>query len=446
MLASQLAVVLHQRKFSSRIFTLNRPEKHNALNLDMVRNITPQLQAWNESDLCKVIIIKGTGSKAFCAGGDVREVIELAEREKRQYPQRNQSLNALKFFKEEYQLNHLIATLDKPFVAFMNGITMGGGVGLSVHAPFRVATENTVFAMPETQIGFFPDVGGSFFLPRMDGEIGTYLALTGAYLNGYDVFQSGIATHYVPSERLDNLEERLSELESDDYEVINSAIEDFVGDPVNRSYFISGETRKSIDRIFSHNTFENIISALEKENTSWAVETKNKILQMSPTSLKVTLSLMRKGRKLGIADCFQMEYRLAQKFLEKSDFVEGVTARLINKTSPKWNPPSLEEISDKDIEEFYLKSPVLSSLNLLNPRSYERYPFAQFALPSEEEVKKVVTGENRDVGSLALTKPEVLDFFLKDRNGKIGVREKILEILARKTRTLGGSDSLQWDS
>ncbi|CAG8762771.1 1871_t:CDS:2, partial [Racocetra persica] len=156
------ADVLHKRIFGSRIFILNRPTAYNALDLSMIRKITPQLQAWNESDLCKVIILKATGNKAFCAGGDVKRVIENVEHGEGQH--------AIKFFEEEYQLNHLIATLDKPFVSFLDGITMGGGVGLSVHAPFRVATENTVFAMPETKIGFFPDVGGSFFLPRMDGE------------------------------------------------------------------------------------------------------------------------------------------------------------------------------------------------------------------------------------------------------------------------------------
>ncbi|CAG8503292.1 10539_t:CDS:2 [Ambispora leptoticha] len=423
-LASQLAVVIHRRKFGGRFTILNRPEKYNALNLEMIRSITPQLQAWNESNLCKVIILKATGSKAFCAGGDVR---------------------AATFFEEEYQLNHLLATLDKPFVALMNGITMGGGVGLSVHAPFRVATENTVFAMPETHIGFFPDVGGSFFLPRMDGETGTYLALTGTRLKGIDVFLSGVATHYIPSERLPYLEERLCELESDDHEVINAAIEDYVAEPDNETrYSLSGDIRNSIDRL---NTVEEIVAVLEKENTPWAKETRDIILKMSPTSLKVTLHLMRVGKNLGIADCFNLEYRLAQKFLEKSDFAEGVTARLIEKRdSPNWNPQTLEQISDEEIENFYFKSPAHSNtLNLLNPRTFISYPHARLGLPTESDIKKVVTGQNRDVGPMAMTKREIVDFFLKERKGKIGTREKVMEVLDRKTRSADdGNDCVRW--
>ncbi|CAG8724109.1 18757_t:CDS:2, partial [Racocetra fulgida] len=273
--------------------------------------------AWNESDLCKVIILKATGNKAFCAGGDVK--------------QQGEGQHAIKFFEEEYQLNHLIATLDKPFVSFLD---VGGGVGLSVHAPFRVATENTVFAMPETKIGFFPDVGGSFFLPRMDGEVGTYLALTGASLKGLDVFLSGIATHYVPSQRLPLLENRLSEIECDDHEVINAAIEEFVAEHNHdHSYALGGNVRKSIDRV------EDILKALEQENSNWSRKTINTILQMSPTSLK-----------------------------EKSDFARGVKHLLVEKekTPPKWDPPSLEEVFDVDIDEFYFNPSGTQELELLN--------------------------------------------------------------------------------
>ncbi|KAJ1539740.1 hypothetical protein HK096_000403, partial [Nowakowskiella sp. JEL0078] len=165
----------HRKLRSARLFLLNRPEKLNALNLDMVYQIYPQLEAWEASDLCKVIIFMAQeGSRAFCSGGDVAEVIRRAKEGK----------DALKFFEEEYKVNHLIGTLSKPVAAIISGITMGGGAGLSVHAPFRIATETTVFAMPETLIGYFPDVGTTFFLPKLDGELGTYLGLTGAQLKG----------------------------------------------------------------------------------------------------------------------------------------------------------------------------------------------------------------------------------------------------------------------
>ncbi|CAG8435187.1 4601_t:CDS:2 [Funneliformis mosseae] len=407
----------------------------------MVRNMTPQLQAWNESHLCKVIILKAR-EKAFCAGGDVKRVVELATKEKNG----EDDLRALQFFEEEYQLNHLIATIDKPFVALMNGITMGGGVGLSVHAPFRVATEETVFAMPETNIGFFPDVGGSFFLPRMDGEVGTYLALTGARLRGIDVFLSGIATHYVPLNRLSHLEDRLSELESDDHEVINAAIEDFVAEPEqNHIYALGGNIRKAIDRCFKSNTVESIIDALSKEeDKTWSNSVIDTLSKMSPTSLKVTLKELRKGKQMVITDCFKMEYKLAQKILERSDFIEGVTARLVEKRKPVWNPSKLEDISDDAIENFYFESSEKHHLNLLNIRSFENYPYSRFALPTEEEIRKVVTGETPDAGSVSMTQQEIVDFFLKDRKSKIGVREKVMEVLNRKTTQIDNHEGLKW--
>ncbi|CAG8653964.1 7404_t:CDS:2 [Acaulospora morrowiae] len=428
------ADVIQRRVLGSRVFILNRPEVYNALNLSMIRNMTPQLQVWNESDLCKVIILKSTGNTFFCSGGDVKHVINQEPSE------------AAKFFEEEYQLNHLIATLHKPFVSFLNGITMGGGVGLSVHAPFRVATEETIFAMPEAKIGFFPDVGGSFFLPRMDGEVGTYLALTGARLSGLDVFFSGIATHYVPSYRLPLLEVRLSELESDDHEIINAAIEEFVAECDEKHiYSLGGEIRKSIDRCFNKDTVEEIIDALEKENTDWSKKTIETISLMSPTSLKVTLMELRRGKKMVITDCFKMEYGLAQKFLEKSDFKTGVKAVLIDKIKekPKWDPSTLKDITLQDIENYYF-SDSNSKLELLKNISYENYPFSRFNLPSEEEIRKVVTGETPDAGSMSMTQQEVVDFFMKDRKGKIGVREKVLEVLNRKTIVKKGQEDLTW--
>ncbi|KAJ1552559.1 hypothetical protein HK405_010859, partial [Cladochytrium tenue] len=175
--------VLARRVQNLRVFILNRPSALNALSTEMVQLMTPQLKAWDESDLCKVILLMAaSGSRAFCAGGDVKDIVLKAKTRREE-----ELAAALKFFEQEYQLNHLIGTLKKPFISLMDGITMGGGVGLSVHAPFRIVTENTVFAMPESVIGLFPDVGGSFFLPRLDGELGTYLGLTGHRLKSTEV-------------------------------------------------------------------------------------------------------------------------------------------------------------------------------------------------------------------------------------------------------------------
>jgi len=247
--------VLHRKQFTGRTFILNRPKAYNALNLDMIRNIAPQLLAWEQSDICKVIIMKSNHPKAFCAGGDVKIVAEAGQRKEP---------DAATFFKEEYALNYQIATLKTPLVVLIDGITMGGGVGLSVHAPFRVATEKTVFAMPETAIGLFPDVGGSFFLPRLDGELGTYLGLTGQTLKGQDVMRAGIATHYMPSERLSALEDRLSELDNMDHEVVNQALEEFSAES-NLEPFILDPYKNIIDRCFKYDTIKEIIDALEKE-------------------------------------------------------------------------------------------------------------------------------------------------------------------------------------
>ncbi|KAF9997828.1 hypothetical protein BGZ80_009974 [Entomortierella chlamydospora] len=430
------ADVLHRKHLSSRTFILNRPKSLNALNLSMVRNMTPQLQAWDASDLCKVIVIKGAGGKAFCAGGDVRLVVEQAMAQKQD--------EGLTFFAEEYKLNHMIATLKTPFVAILDGITMGGGVGLSVHAPFRIATEKTLFAMPETKIGLFPDVGGSFFLPRLDGETGTYLGLVGTQLKGIDTVFAGIATHYVPSERLAALEDRLSELETDNHDVINMAIEDFVSEPKHGHKYALSENRDAIDRCFRFNTVEEILAALEKENTPFGTQTLKTLRSMSPTSLKVTLQQLREGANLGIADCFRMEHQLAGQFLYGHDFIEGVKALLIEKTlNPRWDPATVEEVDREQMLGVYFRNQPTKALSLTSNSSFREYPYRRYALPSENEIRKIVTGEAQGSGPLQLTADEVVEVCVKKSGGKIGVREKVLEVLSRKV-TKGPDGELKW--
>eukprot|EP00003_Mantamonas_plastica_P022486 TRINITY_DN3838_c0_g1_i3.p1 TRINITY_DN3838_c0_g1~~TRINITY_DN3838_c0_g1_i3.p1 ORF type:complete len:316 (-),score=68.62 TRINITY_DN3838_c0_g1_i3:427-1374(-) len=188
--------ILEESNTNVKTFVLNRPKALNALNLPMVRTLTEQYKMWDQNPAANMIVLKATGERAFCAGGDIRSIYDSVKGDNS-----GQNTLAQDFFKEEYQLNHLIGTLSKPHVALINGITMGGGVGLSVHGTFRVATENTMFAMPETAIGLFPDVGGSFFLPRLQGELGMFLALTGQRLKSSDVKHAGIATHFVPAAR-----------------------------------------------------------------------------------------------------------------------------------------------------------------------------------------------------------------------------------------------------
>ncbi|ORX45076.1 ClpP/crotonase [Hesseltinella vesiculosa] len=434
------AEVLHRQNLGVRDIVLNRPKKLNALNVEMVRAMTPLLQSWEKSDLAKVVIIKSEPGTAFCAGGDVKTVVDLASEGKFE--------EACAFFQDEYQLDHLIATLKKPFISIMDGITMGGGVGLSVHAPFRIATENTLFAMPETKIGFLPEVGGSFFLSRLDGQLGVYLGLTGKRLKGVDAFYAGIATHYVPSSRLADLEARISELENPTHDMINSAIEEFSGELDEEATFsLGGETRAAIDRCFKFDSMGDIMAAVKKEQggkaDAWAQETLKYLNSMSPTSLKVTLHQVRSGATLTIGQCFKMEFHLVQKFLKDHDFKEGVYNVLVHRgKQATWEPATLDEVDDQKIKADYFNAPSSLTLSLLNNSDYKQYPHRKYMLPTEEEIKQVVTGEAPNVGNYALSKQEVLDYVVRERNGKQGVKQKVLEVLERKTKD--DNQTLKW--
>ncbi|KAG6237385.1 hypothetical protein E4U25_002743 [Claviceps purpurea] len=261
--------VIFASKYGLRTIILNRPKQLNSLNGSMIRKIVPRMIEWEKSDMANIVLLKGAGDRALCAGGDVAALAKLNQ----EGP--NGWKKSADFFALEYKLMHYIATYKKPYVALMDGVTMGGGVGLSMHAPFRIATEKTVFAMPETTIGFFPDVGASFFLPRLNGAMGTYLALTSDRLIGPNVFYSGIATHYLHSTSLPDLEARLAELSfRDDDEmprklaVINNTLEEFcTGLPYDQPIQLRGAVRKTIDRCFSKNNVADIVAALKEEAT-----------------------------------------------------------------------------------------------------------------------------------------------------------------------------------
>ncbi|KAI9322219.1 ClpP/crotonase-like domain-containing protein [Dichotomocladium elegans] len=428
-------------KGSLREVVLNRPKKLNALNQNMVELMTPEIQAWEKSDLAKIILIKSSGGKGFCAGGDVKTVVDLAAV--------GNHAAAIRFFELEYQLDHLIGVLKTPYVAVMDGITMGGGVGLSVHAPFRIATEKTVFAMPETGIGFLPEVGGSFFLPRLDGFLGTYLGLTGKRLKGVDVLYAGVATHYVPSSRLPALESRLAEINNPTHELINTAIEEFSADLGSESGFsLGGSVMSAIDRCFGYNTVEEIIAAVEKEEDSqWKEETLERFREVSPTSLKVTLQQLRAGRKMSLGDCLKLEYRLVQKFLEGHDFEEGVNATLEKpRRKATWKPSTISEVDAAKIKSDYFDATLPLQLTLLSDKDYMEYPHRKYTLPSESDIQNVVTGEAADVGQYALNREEVIEYFVRERKGKQGVKQKVADVLDRKTSVIKNdeSHSLKW--
>lgn len=404
------------------------------------------MQEWEYSELANIIIIGGNsggnGRKAFCAGGDVATIVE----QNSSGPDGQASSKA--FFALEYRLDQLIATYSKPYVAYMDGITMGGGVGLSVHAPFRIATENTIFAMPETSIGFFPDAGGSFFLPRLDGYIGTYLALTGNWLSGVNAFYTGIATHYIDSSSLPGLTARLGELEFKDYHkpdtkesIVNATIEEFVtGIPHDRPMLIAGEIRRAIDRCFHLDLVEDIMGALERETKregqslvgEWAAKTIEHLHERSPTSLKVTLRQMRLGSKWEIGDAFQREYILASRLMTLPDFAAGVSARLINKPpeKPTWNPSTAKEVHDITVDQLFVMAGE-ERLTLLGTDTYKEYP-GQRGLPTDLDVKRVVAAAVQAGRDGDRTVQRVISKMSRDRGGKLGVKEKVKEVLERK--------------
>lgn len=428
--------------FGVRTIELNRPKKLHSLNGSMIRKIVPRLQEWAKSDMANVVVIKGSGPKAFCAGGDVTS---LAQDNTQGEEGQQRSTD---YFALEYKLDHLIATYSKPYVAFMDGITMGGGVGLSVHAPFRIATEKTLFAMPETTIGLFPDVGASFFLPRMPGGVGTYLALTSEKLKGPNVFYAGVATHYIHSTSLPALERRLAELRFKDYEtldqrltLIDSTIEEFcTGLPHDEPMLLSGEIRNAIDRCFTKDNVPAIITALKAEEGAtkeWAEKTLATLGQRSPTSVYVTLRQMRLGRNWSIAETFQREHQLAGKFMRHPDFTEGVHALLIRKDGkPQWQPASLDAIKPEDnIADPFFKVEGSERLRLLNEIDYTQYPHARFGIPKESEVQAVVN-------SGGLSQKGVVDHFINQRKQKQGVKQVVQEIVTRKTKKEG--DRLVW--
>jgi enoyl-CoA hydratase len=327
------------------LITLNRPKALNALDQEMCLAIDAALKLWAKDDGITAVIIRGAGDRAFCAGGDVR----LAREDGLAWKKGESDGRIVRdFFRDEYRMNRRIATFPKPYIALIDGITMGGGVGLSVHGSLRLATTRTLLAMPETGIGLFPDVGTSFVLSRLPCEIGTYLGLTGARIGAADCLVLDIATHVVDHERIQSLIAELTVPGAD------------IGTTVARHAVDAGAPelwthRDVIDRCFRHNRIEDILAALDADGGAFAATTGATIRTMSPTSLKLTLKEIRKGRTLGIDDCLRMEYRLSQSVLAGHDFYEGVRAQLVDKDRhPKWYPATLDAIDDSAIDSLFV--------------------------------------------------------------------------------------------
>lgn len=331
--------ILFRRSGALGVITLNRPKALNSLTLGMIREFDRQLKEWRRDQSLAVVVIEGAGEKAYCAGGDVRAVWEAGKR-----GEVGQGLTA-DFFREEYRLNHLIYHFPKPIVALIDGITMGGGVGVSIHCSHRVVGARTLFAMPETAIGLFPDVGGSYFLPRLPGKSGLYLALTGARLKAADCCFLGIATENCDSADLPALIEALA---GTDYvngeanQIVSEVIGSFHRDPGDAP--IAG-SMAMINDAFAGADVAAILRRLSEISGDWARETLETLRKRSPFSVALAFEQLRRGAELPFDDCMIMEYRLSQAMMRESDFYEGIRAVLVEKDhAPRWNPARLEEV------------------------------------------------------------------------------------------------------
>ena len=342
---SETADILLEVTNGTGFITLNRPQALNALTFPMIRELIPQLMAWQEDASVKAVLIRGAGDRAFCAGGDVRAVWEAGRR--------GDSLTA-DFFREEYSLNRLIHVFSKPYLALIDGVTMGGGVGLSVHGSHRVAGDRTMVAMPEVGIGLFPDVGGSYFLPRLPGRLGLFLAFTGWRLDAGDAVYCGLATDYVPSERMDDLAAAFAAVdwrEAAPETLVDRIIDDFKAEPPASQL---KPHQAVIDHCFSARSVESVLAALDEAKDDWAAKVAGMIRKQAPTSLKVAFAQLERGAELDFDQAMIQEYRLSQAFMAGEDFYEGIRALLIDKDrKPKWRPASLAEVTPEMVESHF---------------------------------------------------------------------------------------------
>jgi enoyl-CoA hydratase len=335
--------LITRREGVAGFLTLNRPKAIHALTTEMDHAMTDALLEWRKDEAVKVIIIDHSEGRGFCAGGDVAFL--------RQSALTDNGASGRKFFFEEYQLNHMMFTYPKPMVAFMDGITMGGGVGISQPAEFRVATENTRYAMPETGIGLFPDVGGGWYLSRLPGRIGEFLALTGARLDGTECLWAGLCTHYLPSDALPEAKRRIAAGED-----IGAVLDDLSEEPAEAR--IAGNV-DLIEKHFASGRLEDIIASLEADSGEWVAKELKTLRSKSPQACKVALRQLAEARKLSdFADNMAMEYRIGARVLVLPDFAEGVRAVIVDKDqSPTWNPPTAEGVSDKLIDSIFAPLP-----------------------------------------------------------------------------------------
>ena len=354
--------VLFDVKGRAGVITLNRPQALNALTHDMVVAMHSQLKRWLDDAAVHHVVIKSNSPKAFCAGGDIRQVAEngVAKVEE-----------SLPFFADEYRLNTYMERYPKPLIALIDGIVMGGGVGISVHGAYRAGSEKTLFAMPETAIGFFPDVGGSHFLPKLPHHTGVYCAMTGERLKQADCYWTGILTHTVHSEDMTKLEEALWDAED-----VEPVLARYAFDPGHAPL---QERAEVIEQCFGAKTTFDVLANLRAlkggEHESFAMATLETLSKRSPMSVEVSFQQVQRGAGLSMKDCMIMEYRIVSRILRGCDFYEGVRAVIIDRdNTPKWQHESLETIKSVEVEAHFVQpnegdltfdcEPVISRANL----------------------------------------------------------------------------------
>lgn len=333
--------IIFERRGGLGVVRLNRPKALNTLSLGMYRRFAPQLADWSGNPAVHAVVVTGEGGRAFCAGGDVRAIYDA-----RRKPDAEQA----DFFREEYSLIARVHRFPKPYIALMDGIVMGGGAGISVNGSYRVATEKTMFAMPEVQIGLFPDVGASRFLNLCPGRVGLYLALTGRRIGGADALYCGLATHYVASSRLPALVEALARTgwrNDEAHAQADAMLASFASDPGVPTL---ANIQRDIDRVFAASSIEAIVAALAGETSEWARDARAAMARASPLSLKITFRQMHLGKGMSVEAALGLEYRLTQHALAGHDFFEGIRAVLVDKdNAPTWRPNTLSGVTESAV-------------------------------------------------------------------------------------------------
>ncbi|CAI8710536.1 MULTISPECIES: enoyl-CoA hydratase/isomerase family protein [Pseudomonas] len=348
-MSEQQAPVLASVRNRVGHLTLNRPSALNTLDLPMVRLLCRHLWAWEQDPQIVAVTIRGAGEKAFCAGGDIRMLYDSYKAGDNQHEL---------FHEEEYALDEYLHGYTKPVLALLDGFVLGGGMGLAQAASLRVITERTRMGMPEVGIGFFPDVGGSYFLPRLPGELGTYLGITGCQVRAADALYANLADYYLPSERLAELDACLDHLNWT--AAPDEDLQDLLADMATER--LAGSElkacRQAIDEYFALPDVPAIRTALQREQRpelqDWAEQTVKLLDSRSPLAMATTLELLRRGRYLSLAECFALELHLDYQWFDKGDLMEGVRALIIDKDKrPRWNPPTLAELEPARVQAFF---------------------------------------------------------------------------------------------